>query len=387
MKKFALAAFAVLVGIGGLLALAAPHPPEPPEAFGNLAAMDAYFEALTSAGDPPGLSLAVVRDGQIVLARSYGTADATTGTPVTNETVFHWWSMTKLATAAAVLRLTDEGRLGLDDPVVSHLPFFSVEGPDGSQSVTIRHLLDHSSGLGDAMPDMMGWIHYDDAPKNQTDLLRAHLPRFAKLQFAPGTGHTYTNFGYMALGAVIEAVTGESYENHIARSVLAPLAMKDSAFIYPAGIGSLAAAGSHPLVHFFTPFLPFLLDVGDLVKERIGTRLWFNPLYIDATPPTGLIGTAEDAARLLWALSEKGGFLSSQSIALMRNEKGRMPLAWADFADGDRPWLQHRGGGPGFAAIMRLYPEEGLGFVLLANGTNLDGESLVVRLAEMEWAT
>jgi CubicO group peptidase (beta-lactamase class C family) len=86
------------------------------------------------------------------------------------------------------------------------------------------------------------------------------------------------------------------------------------------------------------------------------------------------------------ALSDEGGFLSSQSIALMRTESGRVPLAWAEFADGDRPWLQHRGGGPGFAAIMRLYPAEDLGFVLLANGTNLDGESLVARLAEMEWA-
>jgi CubicO group peptidase (beta-lactamase class C family) len=386
LKKLALAAIAFLAGIGGLLALAAPHPPMPPDAFGNLAAMDAYFEALTSAGDPPGLSIAVVRDGRIILARSYGTADATIGTPVTNETVFHWWSMTKMATAAAVLRLSEEGRLGLDDPVVSHLPFFRVEGPDGSQAVTIRQLLDHSSGLGDAMPDMMGWIHYDDAPRNQTDLLRTHLPKFAKLQFAPGTGRTYTNLGYLALGAVIEAVTGESYETHVARSVLGPLTMKDSGFIYRAGMSSLVAAGSHPLVHLFTPFLPFLLDMGDLVKERIGTRLWFNPLYIDATPPTGLIGTARDAARLLLALSDEGGFLSSQSIALMRTESGRVPLAWAEFADGDRPWLQHRGGGPGFAAIMRLYPAEDLGFVLLANGTNLDGESLVARLAEMEWA-
>lgn len=384
MKKLVLIAFVFLVSVGGLLALAAPHPPTPPESFGDLSEMDAYLEELTAAGDPPGLSLAVVRDGQIVLARSYGTADGTTGAPVTNETIFHWWSVTKMATAAAVLRLVEAGQIGLDDPVASYLAFFSVEGPEGSRPITVRQLLDHTSGLADVMPDMIGWIHYDDAPRNQTNLLRTHLPKFSRLKFAPGTDRAYTNLGYLVLGALIEAVTGESYENHISRTVLAPLRMRDSAFIYPAGIGSRAAAGSHPLVHVFTPILPFFLDMGDLVKDRIGARLWFNPVYIDATPPTGLIGTAEDAARLLMALSDDGGLLAPQSIALMRADSGRVPLGWANFADGARPWVQHLGGGPGFAAIMRLYPQEGLGIVLLANGTNLDAEGLVERIAEIE---
>lgn len=385
MKKIALVTFVCLVGVSCLLVLAAPHPPSPPAAFSDLTAMNAYFDDLTTAGDPPGLSLAVVRNGKTVFAKSYGIADASTATPVTNETVFHWWSMTKMATAAAILRLSEDGQIELDNPVVDYLPFFSVEGPEGSQPITIRQLLDHSSGLPDIMPDMLGWVHYDSAPINQTALLRDHLPKFAKLQHAPSTSRAYTNLGYMVLGAVIEAVTGDSYESYISQSVLSPLGMNDSGFTYPADIGTRAAAGSHPIVHFFTPFLPFFLDMGELVKERIGTRLWFNPVYIDATPPTGLIGTAEDAARLLAALGNSTTFLSAQSISLIRPHDGRVPLGWHDFSEGERAWVQHRGGGPGFAAIMRLYPDEDLGFVLIANGTNLDGETLVARLAEMEW--
>ena len=385
MKKIALVVFVPLVVIGGLLALAAPHPPAPPQTFGDPAAMNAYFEELTAAGDPPGLSLAVVRDGQIIFAKSYGVADATTGASITNETVMHWWSMTKMATAAATLKLSEDGRIGLDDPVANYLPFFAVEGPEGARPITVRNLLNHSSGLPDIMPDMIGWVHYGDAPMNQTGLLREHLPKFSTLRFAPGTDRAYTNLGYLVLGAVIEAVTGERYEDHIARTVLKPLGMNSTAFTYARDIGSRAAAGSHPIVHIFTPFLPFFLDMQYLVKARIGTRLWFNPVYIDATPPTGLIGTAADAARLIVALSDGGQLLSAQSVALMRSVDGRAPLGWAEFAGGERPWVQHRGGGPGFAAIMRLYPEEGLGIVMVANGTNLESDSLVTRIAELDW--
>jgi CubicO group peptidase (beta-lactamase class C family) len=69
----------------------------------------------------------------------------------------------------------------------------------------------------------------------------------------------------------------------------------------------------------------------------------------------------------------------------MRPHEGQPPLGWAEYSQGERPWVQHRGGGPGFATIMRLYPAEGLGIVVLANGTNLDGEVLVALIAELQF--
>jgi CubicO group peptidase (beta-lactamase class C family) len=121
------------------------------------------------------------------------------------------------------------------------------------------------------------------------------------------------------------------------------------------------------------------------VKRRLGTRLWFNRIYIDATPPTGLIGPASDAARLMMALSDGSVELSPETLALMRPHAGQRPLGWPEFAGGVRPWLQQRGGGPGFASIMRLYPEEGLGIVIVANGSNLDREGLADFVATIDW--
>jgi CubicO group peptidase (beta-lactamase class C family) len=158
--------------------------------------------------------------------------------------------------------------------------------------------------------------------------------------------------------------------------------MARTAFVYTEAMGQQEAFGSHPLVNLYTPLLPFLVDMDSLVRERVGTRYWFNRFYIDATPPTGLIGPATDAARLADALSDNRRLLSAGSLALMRPAGGERPLGWAEFGVQDgRDWVQHSGGGPGFAAIMRLYPDENLSIVITANGTNLNREKIVELIA------
>jgi CubicO group peptidase (beta-lactamase class C family) len=310
-------------------------------------------------------------------------ADAVNGVPATPETVYHWWSMTKMATAATILQMHEEGLININDPVIDYLPFFDVEYPSSdSPVVTIRHLLDHTSGLADTMPAMIGWVHYEDENYDQTKLLKEQLPNYNQLKFAPGEDSAYSNLGYMVLGVIIETVTEQRYETYLEEQLLKPLGITQTAFLYPDEIGENEAVGSHPLVNLYTPMLPFLLDMDMLVRERTGTRYWFNRIYIDATPSTGLIGPAADAAKLMAALSENGGALSADSIALMRPNGDQRPLGWAEFG---KDWVQHRGGGPGFATIMRLYPEEDLGITIVANSTTLKSVELVELIAGMDW--
>jgi CubicO group peptidase (beta-lactamase class C family) len=127
-------------------------------------------------------------------------------------------------------------------------------------------------------------------------------------------------------------------------------------------------------------------------------------LYIDVTPPTGLIGSAADMAQLMLAYLNGGELegvriLSAQSIELMTNNGhvlgegpnmgaytgGRHGLGWYVIPEGQHVRLQHHGAGPGFATTMRLYPEKGLGIVILANGTELDRDGLADRLTELFW--
>ena len=147
--------------------------------------------------------------------------------------MYHWWSMTKIVTAIAVLQLSERGQLDLDAPVADYLPWFDVQYGSGRAAVTVRHLLNHSSGLPDPMPAMIGWMHYADDLVDQTDLIRRHLPQFNKLQSNPGTTAAYTNLGYMVLGAIVERVSGQILRALVTDNILQPLGMRHTGFLYP----------------------------------------------------------------------------------------------------------------------------------------------------------
>jgi CubicO group peptidase (beta-lactamase class C family) len=311
----------------------------------------------------------------------------------------------------AILQLYERGQLQLDDPVEEYLPWFRVQSPaqpaqanaqKAMSKITLRQLLNHSSGLPDTTPAMIGWVHYEDVTRSQTELLEHHLPSFNTLRFEPGSKAIYSNLNYMVLGAVIEAVSGRSYEEYITEEILKPLQMVQSGFVYTKAMAEDEAAGTLPIVHFYTVLLPFLLDTSALIREQLDGIFWMHRLYIDVTPPTGLIGPASDMARLMLAYLNGGELegvriLSPQSIELMTHSdhvlgegpnissytNGQHGLGWYIIPEGERMRLQHHGGGPGFATTMRLYPEQGLGIVILANSTDLDRDGLADRLTEL----
>ena len=387
----------------GVLYAYAPHPPQTPTNVTTMAELERFLAQLVATGNPPGLSIVVVKEGKLVYNRAFGLADGPQQTTATPETVYHWWSMTKIVTAMAVLQLHEQGRLHLDDPVSVYLPDFQVHYPAGATpAITIRHLLNHSSGLPDPVPAMLGWVHYDDALVDQTALLNRHLPRYNRLQFTPGSKARYTNLGYMVLGAVIEAVSGQRYADYVTTHILRPLGMSQTGFLYTPALKEQAASGSQPVVHLFTPLLPFFLNPNELIRERAGRTLWMNPVYIDPLPSSGLIGPAADAARLLLAYLNGGELdgvriLSPQSVALMTGDSqvigegpniaayqnGRHGLGWYVIPEGKRLRLQHDGAGPGFATTMRLYPAEKVAIVIMANGTDLDRDGIANRLAQL----
>jgi CubicO group peptidase (beta-lactamase class C family) len=129
-----------------------------------------------------------------------------------------------------------------------------------------------------------------------------------------------------------------------------------------------------------------------LIRERDGKMLWMNRVYIDATPSTGLIGSAPDAAKLMMAylnrVTPNGQLiLLPESISTLTNTAqidGR-GLVWAIGESNGERYLEHGGGGPGFAAIMRLYPDDRLGIAILSNGTDLDRDGLADLIKSLKW--
>jgi CubicO group peptidase (beta-lactamase class C family) len=195
-----------------------------------LAGFDQRIPAVMRQFGIPGATLAVVKDGRLVLARGYGWADSVARRQVQLEDRFRIASVSKPVTAVATMRLVEQGRLSLDAPAFALLP--DLPAPAGTSpdprlaSVTVRDLLQHSGGWNSGVSGDPQFQNIQIAaalgitgPASASDIIR--YMRGRPLDFTPGTGYAYSNFGYNVLGRIIERVSGQPYEAYV-RSVLAP---------------------------------------------------------------------------------------------------------------------------------------------------------------------
>jgi len=195
-----------------LLVLAAP-------CWGQADRVDAFAREQMQTWHIPGVSIGVVRDGKVLLAKGYGFANIELGASATADTVYEILSVTKQFTAAAILVLVEEGKTGLDDTVAKYLP----DSPTSWKDVTVRHLLTHTSGIMDFtdIPPFFEQLRLDATPD---ELLKAVKKR--PLQFSPGTQWRYSNSNYYLLGQIIEKLSAKKYEEFLHEHLFQPLEMK-----------------------------------------------------------------------------------------------------------------------------------------------------------------
>jgi CubicO group peptidase (beta-lactamase class C family) len=340
----------------------------------------------------PGAVLGIIIDGQLVWVKSAGVADVKSRTPVNADTVFRIASMTKSFTAMAILKLRDEGKLSLDDPVSKYVPSLTdLPYPTkDSPALTIRHLLTHSEGFPEDNP----WgdrqlAQSNDAIKN---FMRSGIP----FSNAPGVAFEYSNFGFAILGQVVTAVARKPYEDYVREQILIPLGMRSSTF-----------------------------EASQVPKERIapGYR-WEDNVWKDepilAHGSFGAMGglwtTANDLARYVAFLmsaypprdeSERGPI--RRSSAREMQQMARWSPASALRGTVDSPTLlnvsaygyglgvaqdcrfthvvAHGGGLPGYGSLMRWFPEYGVGIIAMGNLTYAGFGGLFGEAANALYAT
>lgn len=270
------------------------EPPAPARGTWSLTRMiDAFAlaDAWAASGEVPALSLCVTQAGA-TLGKQAG--------PVGPASLFLAASLTKPVVATAVLRLVERGWLTLDEPVAAIVPAFQGEG---KAEVRVRHLLAHTSGLPDMLPD-----------NNDLRANRAPVEAFvagtcaAPLLFPPGTGSAYSSMGYALLGQIIAELAGEPLAAHLAREVLAPLGMKDTSLGLPPD-----RAG---------PVVPIALgpDAGPS-EQTWNTDYW---LRLGAAWG-GLITTAEDYSRFLTTILAGG--TTAEGVHLLGPAAARLAVA------------------------------------------------------------
>src|SRR5437764_10086980 len=214
---------------------------------------------------------------------------------MTERTVNHWLSMTKLVTATAVMQLVDSDRITLCDPVARYLP--QISAPRSGAPMTVRNLLRHTSGLPNPFP--LRWVHAaGDGEFDSWEFAADLLVRHGNPKRGAGGRVRYSNLGYVALGELISCVSGQRYEDYVREHILEPLRMTRTDFAYHGALSDDVSAGHHPRLHPLGPVLRCVLPRG-IVGESCGRWMTFNRFGINGAAYGGLVGSVEDAARFL----------------------------------------------------------------------------------------
>ena len=233
------------------LTLSAPlSAQQPPPGF------DAYVKQVMETFTVPGLSVAIVKDGKVILAKGYGVRRIGSATPVDALTQFGIASNTKLFTATALGILVEEGKLAWDKPVVDYLPAFAMSDPYVTREMTIRDLLVHRSGLGLGAGDLLWW---PASTYDRKEIFRRI--RYVPLSTSFRSAYAYDNVLYLVAGEVIEAVSGQAWEDFVRQRILAKVGMTNSDVHHSAAGGSGNVAGTHAEVNdTVRPVAPMLSD-------------------------------------------------------------------------------------------------------------------------------
>ncbi|MGA8075581.1 MAG: serine hydrolase domain-containing protein [Candidatus Acidiferrales bacterium] len=319
------------------------------------AGVDSYIESQLRDQHIPGLALAVVHDSKLVKSQGYGLANIELKVPVKPETVFQMGSIGKQFTATAVLLLAEDGKLSLDDPIAKYFP----TAPRTWRNITIRRLLNHTSGLADYTDDTYvrpGGLIPLHAELSDDEIFR----RFTTLpfDFKPGEKWKYSNTGYAILGFLIHKVSGQSYGEFLDARVFKPLGMSTTRVISESEIIPNRSAG-------------YLL-----VKDEIQNQNWVAPHW-NTLADGALYSTTADMAKWDAALSA-GAILKPASYAQMwtpapLNNGKNYPygFAWDITEINGHRLLEHGGAWQGFTAHYARYPDDHLSVIVL---TNLDAD-------------
>jgi CubicO group peptidase (beta-lactamase class C family) len=329
---------------------------------------------------PPGIAVAIVTPDGPPVTLAAGLADLTHGLAASPQMVCPWFSMTKIMTATAAVRLAERGMLDLDEPIARYVPQFGRLRPRRyAERITARHLLTHSAGL--ANPTPIRWIHPADArPVDQGTLLDKVLATRARLRFEPGSRSRYSNLGPLGLGVAMASLTGATFPEIVVREVLGPLGMHDTGFGFTAEMRARAATGYHGRWSPMRFALPRWV-----VGEPAGRWISLKRFLVDGQAYGGLVGSLDDVVRFLRMHVQDGELdgarvLTAQAARQMREvvvrgQRRDLGLGWfrpASRRNAEPSFVEHLGGGAGFFNLIRVYPQRQVGIAVMGNATSYD---------------
>ena len=314
--------------------------------------------------DSPGVALAVLKGGRVIYKRGYGCAQLEYNIPITPSTVFHVASVSKQFTAFAIAMLAAEGKISLDDPVRKYLP----EVPDFGKTITLRHLIFHTSGLRDQWEALAigGW-RLDDV------ITKDHIMKMVRgqkeLNFPPGEEHLYCNTGYTLLAETVARVVGKSFPDWTSDHIFKPLGMSNT--------------------HFHDDHEMIVKNRAYSYSPRKEDGFKKSVLSYANVGATSLFTTVEDLCR--WIQNFEDARVGGPEVIQQIQERGTLnngkKLDYAfGLSIGEHRGLRtvgHSGGDAGFRSHVVWYPDQDFGVAVLSNLGSINPSQLAARVAEI----
>ena len=336
----------------------------------RLAAIEQKVDARRKELGIPGMSLAIVKDGEIIFAKGFGYKDFSKQIPVTADTQFAIGSATKAFTALSILMLQEEGKLNLDDNPKKYLPFFKINNPETDKNITIRDLLSHSSGLNRTDLAMVsGKLTREELIK-----VAGEAKPNAKLR----EKFQYQNIMFAAAGEIVAKVQKQAWEKFVPEKIFKPLGMNNSTM----SIEEMKKAKDYSLGYDYnfdtkqTRNLPFkeineVAPAGSINSSAGDMAKWLK----------FMLGGGETGGKRLISENLFAEFVKPQ-MKITPNGKVNYGLGWFLQEWNGLKVVQHGGNIDGFNSMVAMLPEKKLGFVML---TNVSGSPLGNELMPLIW--
>jgi CubicO group peptidase (beta-lactamase class C family) len=326
--------------------------------------VDQIFAAYNKPGTP-GCSLGVIRGSRFLYRKSYGEASLELGVPLSPESVFYAGSVSKQFTAASVVLAAEQGLLSLDDDVRKYIP----ELPDYGHTITLRHMLNQTSGLRDFF-DLIYFSGHDAAGFNSPSEILNLIERQKRLNNVPGAEWVYSNTNYFLLAVVLQRATGKTLAEYAAQNILRPLGMAHTRFYDHASIvvpGRVAAYDPGPngqfLVDWSTTYA--VVGGGGLMTTVNDLLRWDNNFYTNRLGKGGLVRELETPGIL------NDGNKIAYGMGLIPGNYRGLPI------------IEHNGSLFGYRADLLRFPDQKFTVICLCNVSNADPEEKARQVADI----
>ena len=329
----------------------------------------AYLGAQVEENGIPGVTAAVVRDGRVIYEGAFGVRRLGGDAKLTPDHVFHFASVSKPFVATAIVQLAERGMLGLEDRVTEHLPYFRL-ADDRYRSITIRQMLNHTSGMVDVLDYEWGSPQYDEGAAE----------RFVRematdgMLWAPGGGWRYSNKAFDALGDLIAKVSGLSFEEYVQTYILDPVGMQQSSFIYPEIDEDLRTSGHRGTPARVSDVYPYnrrhapSSTLNSSVSQMVGWML----VNLGRGELHGQRILPRESYDLLWGPSTE-----------TTTDGVRIGLSWFLSDYEGHSIVSHSGSDTGFRSYILLMPDDGIGVVIASNWSGTDTAALANEIAHL----